>query len=346
MAVYTDVTDEALAAFLGEYELGPLVAFRGIAEGVENSNFSLRTGTGDYILTLYEKRVDAAELPWFLGLMRHLATRGVTCPQPIPGRDGEALRVLAGRPAAITSFLPGVWPRRVRPEHCRPLGEALARLHRAGADYAPVRPNRLGPDAWTPLLDSCRSSGDRVQPGLVAELDRALAHILPAWPDGLPRGQIHADLFPDNVFFLQGQPGGSGARMLSGLIDFYFACTDLLAYDLGVCLNAWCFEPGSRRPDPEPPDLEALRLEFPRLEFNVTKARLILGGYEDVRRLEPAERQALPVLAQGAAIRFLLTRLFDWVNTPDGALVTRKDPLDYLHRLRHLLAATPGTLGL
>ena len=331
MAVYTDVTDEALAAFLGEYELGSLVAFRGIAEGVENSNFSLRTGTGDYILTLYEKRVDAAELPWFLGLMRHLATRGVTCPQPIAGRDGAALRVLAGRPAAITSFLPGVWPRRVRPEHCRQLGQALARLHRAGADYAPVRPNRLGPDAWTPLLDSCRSSGDRVQPGLVAELDRALSRILPAWPDGLPCGQIHADLFPDNVFFLQGQPGGSGARMLSGLIDFYFACTDLLAYDLGVCLNAWCFEPGPGRPDPE---------------YSVTRARLILDGYESVRRLEPAERQALPVLAQGAAIRLLLTRLFDWVNTPDGALVTRKDPLDYLHRLRHLLAATPGTLGL
>ncbi len=183
MAVYTDVSDEALSGFLGEYELGPLVAFRGIAEGVENSNFSLRTGTGDFILTLYEKRVEAAELPWFLGLMRHLATRGVTCPQPVPGRDGEALRRLAGRPAAITSFLPGVWPRRVRPEHCRPLGEALARLHVAGADYAPTRPNRLGPDSWMPLLDSCRSSGDRVQPGLVAELDRALERILPAWPE-------------------------------------------------------------------------------------------------------------------------------------------------------------------
>ncbi len=329
MAVYTDVSDEALSAFLGEYELGPLVAFRGIAEGVENSNFSLRTGAGDFILTLYEKRVDAAELPWFLGLMRHLATRGVTCPQPVPGRDGEALRRLAGRPAAITSFLPGVWPRRVRPEHCRPLGEALARLHVAGADYALARPNRLGPDSWMPLLDSCRSSGDRVQPGLVAELDRALERILPAWPDELPRGQVHADLFPDNVFFLQGASSSSfgGGRVLSGLIDFYFACTDLLAYDLAVCLNAWCFEP--------------------RLDFNVTKAKLMLDGYETVRRLEPAERQALPVLAQGAAIRFLLTRLFDWVNTPDGALVTRKDPLDYLGRLRFfLLADGPGALGL
>ena len=323
MAVYTDVGDEALSAFLAEYALGELIAFRGIAEGVENSNFSLRTSSGDYILTLYEKRVDPAELPWFLGLMRHLASRGVTCPQPIAGRDGVALRSLAARPAAITSFLPGVWPRRVRPEHCRPLGIALARLHDAGADYAAERGNALGPQAWPPLLEKCRATGDRVQPGLIAELDAALARILPAWPQDLPRGQIHADLFPDNVFFLQ----NSGGRTLSGLIDFYFACTDLLAYDLAICLNAWCFEAD--------------------LAFNVTKARLLLGGYESVRPLRPAERDALPVLAQGAAIRFLLTRLFDWVNTPDGALVTRKDPLEYLRRLRFLLAAGgPGALGL
>ena len=323
MAVYTDVSDEALAAFLEGYPLGALVAFRGIAEGVENSNFSLRTGTGDYILTLYEKRVDPQELPWFLGLMRHLASRGVTCPQPIAGRDGEALRTLAGRPAAITSFLPGVWPRRVRPEHCRLLGHALATLHVAGADYAAERPNALGPHAWGPLLGSCRATGDSVQPGLVDELDRALAHILPAWPTQLPRGQIHADLFPDNVFFLE----SAGRRHLSGLIDFYFACTDLLAYDIGVCLNAWCFEPG--------------------MEFNLTKAKHLLAGYESVRRLDQAERAALPVLAQGSAIRFLLTRLYDWVNTPAGAMVTRKDPLEYLRRLRfHLTAPGPEALGL
>jgi homoserine kinase type II len=318
LAVYTDVTDEALAGFLADYALGELVAFRGIAEGVENSNFSLRTGSGDYILTLYEKRVDPEELPWFLGLMRHLATRGVTCPQPVAARDGQALRQLAGRPAAITSFLPGVWPRRVRTEQCRPLGAALARLHLAGADYAPERRNGLGPHAWSGLLESCRQTGDRVQPGLVAELDAALARILPAWPPHLPRGQIHADLFPDNVFFL--------GPNLSGLIDFYFACTDLLAYDLAVCLNAWCFEAD--------------------MAFNVTKARLMLDGYESVRALLPDERASLPVLAQGAAIRFLLTRLFDWVNTPDGALVTRKDPLEYLKRLRFHLAATgPESLG-
>ena len=320
MAVYTDVTDEALAEFLTGYALGGLVAFRGIAEGVENSNFSLRTTTGDYILTLYEKRVDPAELPWFLGLMRHLSQAGVSCPLPVSGHDGEALRSLAGRPAAITTFLPGVWPRRVRPEHCQLLGAALARLHLAGAGYAAARPNRLGPDSWRPLLASCRGAGDRLRPGLVNELDTALARILPAWPDRLPSGQIHADLFPDNVFFLPGR------GVVSGLIDFYFACTDLFSYDIAICLNAWCFEQGP--------------------EYDPTKAGMLLGGYESVRPLMPGERAALPVLAQGAAIRFLLTRLYDWVNTPDGALVTRKDPLDYVRRLRFFAAATPAALGL
>jgi len=320
MAVYTDVTDEALAGFLLDYEIGALVAFRGIAEGVENSNFSLRTTAGDFILTLYEKRVDPGELPWFLGLMRHLAARGISCPLPLAGRDGEALRHLAGRPAAITSFLPGVWPRRVRPEHCRQLGEALAKLHVAGLGYAPVRRNALGPQAWRALLERSRPQGDAVQDGLVSELDAALEGILPAWPqEGLPRGQIHADLFPDNVFFL--------ARELSGVIDFYFACTDLLAYDLAVCLNAWCFEPD--------------------WQFNVTKAALLVRGYESIRPLEAAEREALPVLAQGAAMRFLLTRLHDWLNHSPGAFVTPKDPLDYLKRLRfHLHAKDARAYGL
>jgi homoserine kinase type II len=312
MAVYTEVTDDALAAFLADYELGTMVAFRGIAEGVENSNFSLRTTTGDYILTLYEKRVDPAELPWFLGLMEHLAQRGIVCPLPVRGRDGRALRHLCGRHAAITTFLPGVWPRRVRVEHCGPLGEALAALHLAGADYAPARRNALGPDGWRPLLHRSGAGADAVQPGLAAELDTALTGILATWPCGLPTGHIHADLFPDNVFFLDGR--------LSGLIDFYFAATDVLAYDVAVCLNAWCFEQD--------------------FSFNVTKGRAMLAAYNATRALSAAERAALPVLCRGAALRFLLTRLYDWLHTPPGALVTRKDPLEYLRRLRFHLAAT------
>ena len=318
MAVYTEVTDEALAAFLTDYDLGSMVAFRGIAEGVENSNFSLRTTAGDFILTLHEKRVDPAELPWFLGLMEHLANRGIVCPLPVRGRDGAALRYLSGRHAAITTFLPGVWPRRVRQEHCGPLGAALAGLHLAGGDYRPTRRNALGPDGWGPLLARSEARADEVRPGLADELRRTLEEILEAWPEGLPRGHIHADLFPDNVFFLDGR--------LSGLIDFYFAATDILAYDVAVCLNAWCFESD--------------------FSFNVTKARAMLRAYDATRPLSDAERAALPVLCQGAAIRFLLTRLYDWLNTPPGALVTRKDPLEFLRRLRFHLTAGEGGYGL
>jgi homoserine kinase type II len=311
MAVYTEVSDEALAAFLADYNIGSMVAFRGIAEGVENSNFSLRTTAGDFILTLYEKRVDPTELPWFLGLMEHLSRRGIVCPLPVRGRDGVALRHLCGKHAAITTFLLGVWPRRVRLEHCGPVGAALAALHVAGGNYAPTRWNALGPHGWRPLLERCRGRADEVQPHLAAELEVALEAILAGWPAALPVGHIHADLFPDNVFFLDGR--------LSGLIDFYFAATDLLAYDLAVCLNAWCFE-----------------ADF---SFNVTKARSLLRAYDEVRALSGAERAALPVLCQGAAIRFLLTRLYDWLNTPDGALVTRKDPMEYVRRLRFHLGA-------
>ncbi|HWL80921.1 MAG TPA: homoserine kinase [Roseomonas sp.] len=324
MAVYTEVSDEALRAFLAEYELGELLAFRGIAEGVENSNFALKTSGGDFILTLYEKRVDPAELPWFLGLMRHLAAHGLSCPLPVAGRDGSALHSLCGRPAAICTFLPGVWPRRVRQAHCAPVGAALAQLHGAGEGFRAERPNALGPRAWSPLLDRCRAGGDAVQPGLIAELDGHLAGILSDWPRGLPRGHIHADLFPDNVFFLEEE---RGTPRVSGLIDFYFACTDFLAYDLAVCLNAWCFEPD--------------------LSFNVTKARALIGAYQALRPLTPEELEALPVLCRGAAIRFLLTRLYDWTHTPPGALVTRKDPLEYLRRLRfHAEAKGVAAYGL
>ncbi len=319
MAVYTEVTDEELSAFLADYDLGDVLAFRGIAEGVENSNYTLKTGTGDYILTLYEKRVDPAELPWFLGLMEHLSQHGLSCPLPVRARDGEALRDLAGRKAAITTFLPGMWPRRVRIEHCAPLGAALAKLHLAGADYAPTRANALGPHGWTPLFARARDRADEVQPGLAQEVDTALRSVIAAWPHDLPKGHIHADLFPDNVFFLHNQ--------VSGLIDFYFAATDLLAYDVAICLNAWCFE-----------------ADF---SFNVTKARALLNAYRAVRPLSDAELNALPVLARGAALRFLLTRLYDWLNTPATALVTRKDPVEYLRKQRfHAEARGPSAYGI
>ncbi len=319
MAVYTEVTDEALEAFLGLYEIGSLRAFRGIAEGVENSNYALQTSQGDFILTLYEKRVSPEDLPWFLGLMEHLAAQGIRCPLPVRARDGRNLNPLSGKIAAITTFLPGVWPRRVLHEHCEPLGAAMAKLHLAGQSFAPARQNALGPQGWGPLLQKCLPRADAVAPNLGAELGIWLAQLTAAWPQDLPQGQIHADLFPDNVFFLDGQ--------ISGLIDFYFACTDIYAYDIAICLNAWCFE-----------------RDF---SFNVTKSRALLRGYTAHRHLSAAETAALPVLAQGAAMRFLLTRLYDWLHTPEGALVTPKDPLDYLRRLRfHLAVRDEAAYGL
>ena len=306
MAVYTEVSDEELVKFMSTYDLGEVVAFKGIAEGIENTNFLLTMSSGAFILTLYEKRVDPRELPFFLDLLDHLAAGGVACPLPVRARDGEALRALCGRPAAVVTFLPGMWPRRVTPEHCAGVGRALAEMHLAGATFDGRRKNALSVEAWRPLLASTGHQVDQVQMGLGIKLNRDLDEIEAAWPDDLPQGIIHADLFPDNVFFRGDQ--------LTGLIDFYFACRDFLAYDLAICLNAWCFE-----------------ADF---SFNVTKARRLVMEYARVRPLDAAEVAALPLLARGAAMRFLLTRLYDWLNTPPGALVTPKDPLEYVAKLR------------
>jgi homoserine kinase type II len=306
MAVYTDVTAEELADFLAGYELGELLSYKGIAEGVENSNFLVHTSAGTFILTLYEKRVAAKDLPFFLGLMQHLASRGITCPQPIKNKKGEALGKVAGRPAAIISFLDGLWIRRPSAVHCAALGEALAKLHLAGLDFQGKRRNTLSVDGWRPLFDHCRDRVNEVQRSLRDLIEKELAALERDWPRGLPQGVIHADLFPDNVFFL--------GDTLSGMIDFYFACNDALAYDVAICLNAWCFEADH--------------------SYNVTKGRALLQNYARVRALDDSERAALPRLARGAALRFLLTRLVDWFNVPPGALVRPKDPMEYFRKLR------------
>ena len=307
MAVYTDVAADELAEFLKTYDIGELLSYKGIAEGVENSNFLLHTTRGSYILTLYEKRVEKDDLPFFLGLMTHLAANGINCPQPVTNRKGEALGSLCGRPAAIITFLEGVWPRKPNVAHCAGVGEGLARMHLAGANFAIKRANALSVAGWRPLFDAAASRADEVQPGLRAFLAAELDYLSGGvWPSNLPEGVIHADLFNDNVFFL--------GDKLSGIIDFTFACNDMLAYDVAICLNAWCFEPDH--------------------SFNVTKARAFLSAYGRVRKLSEAEEAALPLLARGAAIRFLLTRLVDWLNVPPGALVRPKDPLEYFRKLR------------
>ncbi len=306
MAVYTDVSADDLTEFLSRYDIGELLSYKGIAEGVENSNFLVHTTAGNFILTLYEKRVAERDLPFFLGLMEHLAARGITCPQPVKNKMGGMLGQIAGRPAAIVTFLDGLWIRKPNAGHCAAVGEALARLHLAAQDFPVRRPNALSVESWRPLYEHAGARGDSVRPGLCDEILKELDILEKSWPRNLPAGVIHADLFPDNVFFLSDH--------LSGLIDFYFACTDMLAFDVAICLNCWCFEPDH--------------------SYNVTKGRALLNAYTKVRALSVEERAALPTLARGAAMRFLLTRLVDWLAVPDGALVKPKDPLEYFRKLR------------
>lgn len=305
MAVYTDVSEDELAKFLADYDLGELMSFKGIAEGVENTNYLLHAQRGYYILTLYEKRVATKDLPFFIGLMEHLAARGISCPQPVKNKKGVALGELAGRAATLVTFLEGIWIRRPNVSHCGALGEAMAELHRAGSGFSLRRENALGFASWKNLAQSVSSRADEIAPGLAKLIREESGALEKSWPRDLPQGVIHADLFPDNVFFL-------GDR-LSGLIDFYFACNELLSYDIAIALNAWCFEiDGS---------------------FNVTKGRALLSGYNNVRKLDTNEVAALPLLARGAALRFLLTRAIDWLNVPPGALVRPKDPLEYQKKL-------------
>ena len=306
MAVYTEVADDELDAYIASYDIGALMSCKGIAEGVENSNYLVQTEAGRYILTLYEKRVAPKELPYFLALMEHLAARGIRCPLPIHDRQGRTLRKLAGRPAALINFLDGVSVRRASIEQCASLGRALGKLHVVGESFPQSRANSLSLAGWRPLSGAIGDRANTISRGLAGEIDKELAFLDKAWPGRLPKGVIHADLFPDNVFFLGPE--------VSGLIDFYFACNDMLAYDIAICLNAWCFESDA--------------------SFNITKARVFLQAYETVRPLNAAELAALPILARGAALRFLLTRSYDWLNTNGGALVKPKDPNEYLRKLR------------
>jgi homoserine kinase type II len=319
VAVYTDITDSELEGFLGAFDLGAPLSCKGIAEGVENSNFLVETQAGRFILTIYERRVREEDLPYFLGLMQWLAQHGFPSAEPMAARDGRLCRPIRGKPAALVQFLNGLSVRRPALDHCREAGEGMARLHEAGKGFPGRRINDLGQPAWAPMFERLHAEADALKPGLAAVIGQDVAALAASWPKGLPAGTIHADLFPDNVFFQGGR--------FAAAIDFYFACDDFLAYDIAVALNAWCFEPDG--------------------SFNVTLARAFIAGYERRRPLSAAERDALPILARGAALRFFLTRLNDWGSTPEGALVRPKDPLEYERKLAvhraglHLFESTP-----
>jgi homoserine kinase type II len=308
MAVYTHLDDRTLAELIAAFDVGTLVSAKGIAEGVSNSNWMIDTSAGRFILTMYERRIELADLPFFLGLLDHLAARNCPVPRTIHDREGKAFRTIGDKAVALIEFLPGVSIDRPEPDQALAVGKALAGIHLASADFAMSRANALGFAAWQPLAESCSEQGlasiDPELPGLVAA---ELAYLGTHWPADLPRSVIHADLFPDNVLMMGGQ--------VTGLIDFYFACNDVTAYDLAVTHAAWCFDNEGRG-------------------FRADVGAALVEGYESVRPLSPAERERLPVLARGASLRFAMTRAEDWLHTPDGALVTRKDPMAFARRLR------------
>ena len=303
MAVYTHVSAEALAAFLTRYDVGDLVSVKGIAEGVENSNYLVETTRDRFILTLYEKRVAAHDLPFFMALLDHLAAKGLPVPPAIKDRAGIEIQELAGRPACLIRFLPGVSLSDPTPAQARAAAAALGAMHDAVTDFREARLNTMGIGVWGELLGRCGRDLNAIRPGLFDRVSASLSEVETHWPSHLPVSAIHADLFPDNVLML-------GDRV-TGLIDFYFACSDLRAYDLAVMHGAWTFDSDGLNPD-------------------VAVGRALLAGYGP---LAPAERVAMPVLAKGACIRFLLSRAWDWLHTPADAMVTRKDPIAYLNRL-------------
>lgn len=323
MAVYTHLGAEQLARLIAEFDVGSLRSAKGIAEGISNSNWLVETaGKGGqgarFILTMYEERTEVSELPFFLGLMDHLSEHGCPVPATIHDRQGQAFRTLEGKALALIEFLPGVSVSAPTEGQARAVGGALARVHLAGGDFALRRTNTLGPAGWQELIDGCGAGGlEGIDPMLGPLVREELARLVAGWPADLPAGVIHADLFPDNVLML--------GDTVTGLIDFYFACNDLYAYDVAVTHAAWCFDATGERFDP-------------------ALSTALLAGYQAVRPLSGAERAALPLLARGAAMRFLATRAYDWLHTPAGALVTRKDPMAFARRLR-FYRQNPGLFG-
>lgn len=308
MAVFTKITDDEAMSFLADYELGAFQTLEGILQGVENTNYHVFTDQGRYILTIFESRIDESSLPFIFSFAEHLATQDITCPVPYHNKHDQNTGRIQGKPAALTKFLSGrdVNDENITVAHCTALGSYLARMHKAAESFTAQRENPVGMSAWQAFSQKTKARAHEVEVGLAELIDTELAALESEWPSDLPKGAVHVDLFPDNVFFED--------YRLSGVIDFYFSCIDMFAYDLAVVVNAWCFDEHHC--------------------FQQDRYNALLAAYEDVRRLSLNEKQALPVLCRGAAIRFLMTRLNDWLFHPADAMVTPKDPKAYISRLK------------
>lgn len=307
MAVYTKISQNDLEILLSGYSIGSLKSFTAITAGIQNSNYFIDTDKARYVLTIYESSVNAADIPFFLNLTEHFAKNGIPCPMPIRNNGGNNISTIHGKPCAIVSFIKGSELKEFSEKNLEELGSNVARMHIAGTNFPLKRANEIGIAGWRKKFEAVKDRADEISPGLKEELQEAREFVNLRWPENLPSGVIHGDIFPDNVLFAED-------GTIAGIIDFYFACNDMFMYDLAICINAWCFDNNR--------------------DFNAEKAKILLSAYNKIRPISDEEIEALPVLAMGASIRFLLTRMYDFLNRVEGAVVNTKDPLEYLHKLR------------
>ena len=308
MAVYTKLSKKELSDFLSKYDLGKLLNYKEIKEGIENTNYFIQMEKGKFILTLYEKRVEEKDLPFFISLMKNLFDKKFLSPKPIINKNGSYISEILNKKAAIVSFLDGKAKKILSPDNCKQIGIYTAKLHLITKNLSGKRENKLSVNSWRNLYNKVKINSYKIHNNLPNIVEKNLIDVEKNWPKNIPSGIIHADLFPDNIFFKNNK--------LSGIIDYYFSCNDFYAFEIAICLNALCFEGTNEN-----------------LSFNVTKAKKLIDGYYSVRKLTTNEKKSFKVLCKGAAIRFLLTRVFDYLNLTEGAIVKIKDPLEYLKRL-------------
>ena len=308
MAIYTKLSENVLKEFFSKYNLGKLVNYNGIQDGIENTNYFVQTDKGKFILTIYEKRVEEQDLPFFMGLMRNLFDSNFPSPEPLINKNGNYITEIANKKAAVVSFLNGSAKKILSPDNCNKVGIESAKLHMITKNLKGKRENRLSVDSWKKIYKKIKKDCTKIHPNLTNIIEKNLQEIENSWPKNIPSGIIHADLFPDNIFFK--------GNTVTGIIDFYFSCHDFYAFEIAICLNALCFE-GQKE----------------NLSFNVTKAKKFIDGYSSIKKITEEEKKYLKILCQGAAMRFLLTRVFDYLNLTEGALVKIKDPIEYLKRL-------------
>ncbi len=305
MAVYTKVSKGGVQSILNKYDVGRLIKYEEIQEGIENSNFKVTTTDGTFILTIYEKRVKEEDLPYFINLMDHLSSNGINCPKPIKDKSGEIFQSISNKKSILVTFLSGNSLKFINKGHCYELGKNLANFHLQGLKFKVKRENDLNHRSWLQLFREGTAKNDLYKKSLLNEIEQIIKKTVDDWPSDLENGHIHADLFPNNVFFTNNK--------LSGIIDFYFACYDILAYDIAICINSWCFNENG--------------------EFSKSNLEALLLGYSEIKKLGDNEKKNLLLLTKGAAIRFYLTRLFDWYNTPSGANVNKLNPNEYLDKV-------------